>query len=446
MDARPPFRPSRRRFLRGAGAALALPWLETLDAPFREPGAAPGPLRHVFVFLPNGIHMADWTPSRGARLGSLPYILEPLEELKRDLTVVSGLALEGGFAQGDGAGDHARSAASYLTCAHPRKTGGADILNGESIDQALAGEIGQGTLFRSLELGLERGRAAGSCDSGYSCAYSNNISWRTPTQPVAKETDPREVFRRLFGDPDAAADRAHEARERRRRRSVIDFVLDDMKTLSRSLSRRDREKIEEYTTALRELELRLSRMDDAGRDVAPPAALGAKGGGYRERLDLMYELLALALEADLTRVATFMTGNAGSNRGYPELGIAEGHHDISHHGKDPANYDKLRRINRFHLEAFARFAKRLATVEEGGRRLLDDAVLMIGAGLSDGNRHYHADLPIALVGRGGKLLRGGRHLEVRDRTPAGELYLAMLRNAGSSRKSFGDGERPLGGL
>jgi uncharacterized protein DUF1552 len=435
---------SRRTFLRGSGAAMALPFLDAMQPALAARAKAVS--RHVFVFLPNGIHMPDWTPKTKGALKTLPHILEPLDGVKRDLTVISRLALEGGFAQGDGAGDHARAAASYLTAAHPKKTGGADIHNGVSVDQLLAESSAEATLYRSLELGLERGRAAGNCDSGYSCAYSNNVAWRSPTTPVAKETDPREVFRRLYGDPAQARDRAAEAERRRRRLSLLDFVLDDMKSLRGKVGRRDREKLDEYFTGLREVEVRLDKLGRQGDVASPPTELLESAGNYGERLDLMYRLMALALEADLTRVMTFMTGNAGSNRSYRELGIAEGHHDISHHGKDPANYARLRKINRFHLEAFGRFAARLAAVESDEGRLLDGATLMIGSGISDGNRHFHADLPIALVGRGAGLLRGGRHVVAKKRTPAASLYLAMLRQAGIRAKSFGDADKPLSGL
>lgn len=428
---------SRRTVLRGLGAALALPWLDAM-APAR--GRLPAsPRRALFVFLPNGVKMDEWRPTASGQGMDLPYLLAPLSPVRERLTVWSGLAIDGGFAHGDGAGDHARAAASFLTCAHPRKTGGADLHAGVSVDQVLAAAIGSATPFPSLELGLERGAAAGICDSGYSCAYSNNISWRAPATPVAKETEPRAVFARLFGDPDAALDGAGRRDRRAALASVLDAVLGDVASLRRDLGAADRRKLDEYLTAVRELEQRTER--EAAADVeaaAVPADVLQRGDTFPERLDAMYELLALALATDRTRVATLMLGNAGSNRSYRFLDVPQGHHDLSHHGGDAQKLAGIRAIDRFHVEHFAAFLQRLQAQRDGDGDLLGQSMVVFASGIGDGDRHNHDDLPVLLAGGGGGAVRGDRHEVVPRRTPMANLYLAVLRAMGVAAESFAD--------
>lgn len=422
---------SRRTFLRGIGAAVALPYLDAMTPAFAAPPERIQ--RAVFVFVPNGIHMQDWTPGRKGRRYDLPRTLVPLKPLRDRVSVISRLDLDGARAHGDGPGDHARAAAAFLTCAHPVKTKGSDIANGVSVDQVIARAVGEQTRFSSLELGLERGRRAGSCDSGYACAYSNNVAWRTPSTPVAKETNPREVFRRLFGDPDDVHARAREEERRARRRSLLDATLEDAKRLRGKLGKRDRAKLDEYLDAVREVE---KRLQSGGPDQAVRVPKSFERGG--DRMQAMYDIMALALATDSTRVATFMLGNAGSNRSYPELDVADGHHDTSHHGKNPENYKKLQRINQHHIEAFAGFLTTLAAHDDDGHDLLSQTAVLYGSGISDGNRHHHGDLPILLAGECGGKLRTGAHVVAKERTPLANLYLRLLRGMGLQEPSFGD--------
>ncbi|MCA8944544.1 MAG: DUF1552 domain-containing protein [Planctomycetes bacterium] len=423
---------SRRTFLRGSGALVALPWLDAMVPALAQPAT---PRRCMFLYAPNGKTMEDWRPKETGARFDLPHLLEPLAKHRRRMLVLTGLDLDGGSAHGDGPGDHARAAASFLTTAHPRKTGGADIHNGISIDQAIAQKIGDQTRFPSLELGLERGRPAGVCDSGYACAYTNNISWSSPSTPVAKETNPREVFRRLFGD---AASRARMAKDNERRRSVLDTVLEDTKTLARRLSRTDRARIDEYLDAVRSVEKRLAQSaDESAQDVPMPVGLD-EGGGHEQRVGLMYELCALALQTDTTRVITLMLGNAGSNLSYRFLDVPEGHHSLSHHRNDPAKIDKIRKINRWHTEQLAKFVDRLASIDTGDGDLLDASLVLYGSGLADGNAHRHADLPILLLGRGGGDFKSGQHVRSKKHTPLGNLYVSIMQSMGLRTTSFGD--------
>lgn len=424
---------------------MALPWLDAMWPVRRR--LAPPPVRCAFVFAPNGMKMDEWTPSTTGRGFELPATLAALAPHRDAVLVLSGLALDGGRAHGDGPGDHARAAASYLTCAHPRKTGGADLHNGVSVDQVLAAEVGAATRFPSLELGMERGRSAGVCDSGYSCAYSNNVSWRTPTTPVAKETDPRAVFARLFGDPDRLVGAERQAIDERRKRSVLDAVLEDARALRRELGRGDRAKLDEYLTAVEELEQRIERVDQAPTGVAVPDELRGGKRDFGARLDAMYALIELALRTDSTRTVTLMLGNAGSNRSYPELGVAEGHHTLSHHGGDPEKHGQVAKINRFHVERFAGLLERLSRAADGTGSLLDSSLIVYGSGLADGNRHAHHDLPILLAGRGGGAVRPGAHVAYETGTPLANLYLTILHAAGVRHDAFGDstGLLPLPG-
>ena len=431
----------RRAFLRGLGASLALPWLGAM-VPALDRGIGEGaqPRRAVFVFHPNGKKMDEWTPPSHGALGELPWLLEPLAPHRRQVTVVSGLALDGARAHGDGPGDHARAAAAFLTGAHPKKTGGSDIRIGVSVDQMIASKIGSETRFPSLELGCEGGRQAGICDSGYACAYVSNISWRTESLPMVKEVDPRQVFTRLFGDPDHLESAADREQRRKQRLGILDAAMDDARTLKIHLGPGDRRKLEEYLDAVRELEQRLERTEPEAAEVELPEGLsgGKAPRGFSEQVDLMYELIALALQADLTRTVTLMLGNAGSNRSYRFLDVPEGHHDLSHHGKDEHKLAQLRKVNRFHVERFAGFLARLSGIREGGGNLLDASMIVYGSGIGDGNAHNHDRLPVLLAGGGGGTLRGGRHLVMSEETPLANLHLALLDRLNVRVPAFGD--------
>lgn len=433
----------RRTFLRGAaGVSLALPWLEAMQ-PALSPAAKP-PKRAVFIFSPNGMKMDAWTPKPGAR--KLPLLLEPLEPFKKQLAVHTGLTLDGGRAHGDGPGDHARASASFLTGAHPKKTGGSDIENGVSVDQVLANALEGATPFPSLELGMEGGRPAGVCDSGYSCAYSNNISWKSASTPVTKEVDPLALFSRMFGAPGDLQNPKERAKRRARLRSILDATAEDLKALRRRVGESDRAKLEEYATAVRELEARMERAKEQEAQSVPlPEGLtgGRHSLSFEERLPVMYELIDLALRTDQTRVVTFMLGNAGSNRSYRWLDVPEGHHSLSHHRNVKDNLEKIERINRWHMEQFARFIARLNAPAEGDRPLLEEATVLLGSGLSDGNRHNHEDLPILTVGDLGGTLGTGRHWVHKKETPLCQLHLAILRGFGVREAAFGDADAAL---
>lgn len=445
---------SRRTFLRGAGAAVALPFLDAMTpalAGIRGGSSAPAlPLRTVFLFTPNGQKIDDWKPKETGLGFALPPILEPLRELKSDFSILSGLALHGAEAQGDGPGDHARSSAAFLTGAHPKKTGGSDIQNGVSIDQLIASRIGKETLLASLELGAEGGKLAGVCDSGYSCAYVNSISWRTPTQPLPKETNPRAVFSRLFGDIDQLENQAEEARKRRVRRSILDYVAEDAKRVKSTLGAQDRAKLDEYLTAVKELDERLRKSETSGKNVVAPKDLFAKKkadeDGYAERLRQMFDLIAVALEADMVRTVTFSLANDGSNRSYPNLGIADGHHDLSHHGKNPEKLAAVKKINIFMAGELARFLTTLKAKKSGDASLLDRTIVVYGSGISDGDRHNHDDLPILLAGGDAAKFRHGKHLAFKGKTPLTNLYLTILQRLGFSDQAFSDSKEPLAGL
>jgi hypothetical protein len=429
---------------------MALPLLEAMrPGPLlaRSADRPDVPLRMAFLYVPNGVHMPDWTPSSAGAVFELPTILEPLRAVKDDLLVLSGLTLNPARALGDGGGDHARAMASFLTGCHPRKTEGADLRAGISVDQLAARAIGRSTRFPSLELGCEGGKNAGDCDHGYSCAYQSNLSWASESTPVAKEINPRLVFDRLFGKPGGGGAGMDPARADRRRKSILDFVAEDAARLKGLLGASDRHKLDEYLTGVRELERRISRAGpvvDLGQ-AKYPRPLGIPAD-YQEHVRLMADLLALALQCDLSRVATFVLANDGSNRSYPALEVPEGHHDLSHHGGDGAKQERIRRINRFQIEQFAYLLQRLNSVAEGPVTLLDHCMIVYGSDISDGNAHSHDDLPILLAGKGKGTIKTGRHLRYPKETPLTNLYVSMLDRLGINIRGFGDSTGRLAGL
>jgi hypothetical protein len=437
----------RRTFLRGAGAAIALPWLESLPGVPGGAGPPARPTRALFVFSPNGKHMPDWTPGQTGSSFVLPHILEPLAAHQSKLLVLTGLALDTALAHGDGPGDHARGAVTFLTCVHPFKTGGANIRAGVSVDQVIAAKIGSETRFPSLELGCESGKSAGDCDSGYSCAYTNNVSWRRPQTPSTRESSPEAAFRRLFGGGDRHESREAAESRSRARGSVLDAVLADAKSLEARLGAQDRRKLDDYLAAVREVEARI-QMAAAG-SVALPA--GAKPpehapDDYPAIVRAMYDLVLLAFRADLTRVATLMLGNGGSNRPYRFLDVPEGHHNLSHHGRDPEKIEKIRKINRWQVENFARFLDGMAAATDGDAPLLDRALVVYGCGISDGDRHNHDDLPILVAGGANGAVRPGRHVRYPANTPLANLHLSILDRMNVRASSFGDSTGRLNDL
>ena len=396
----------------------------------------------AFLYVPNGMHMPHWKP-RGPddRKFELPEIFQPIKRHRENMNVISGLSLEGAFAHGDGGGDHARSVASFLTGAHPRKTHGSNIRNGESVDQVAAEKIGQLTKLPSLELGTEPSSPAGRCDSGYSCLYTSNISWRTPTSPMAKEVDPESVFTRMFGSSNHYENKIMAGRRATSRRSILDYVLNEAKQLNHKLSQNDRRKLDEYLYAVRDIERRIESTEKLGKteddipDFPRPAGVPAE---YGEHIKLMFDMMTLAFQTDSTRVISFMFANAGSNRSYRNLGISDGHHNISHHGGAYGKQKQIAKINKYHASLLGHLLDRLSAIKEGDGSLLDNCMVMYGSGIADGNSHNHKDLPIALFGSGGGSIDTGRHIQVRSGTPLTNLYCSMLDRVGAGVEKFSD--------
>jgi hypothetical protein len=444
---------SRRTVLRGLGACMALPLLESMMPLYSVAGstaakaASEMPLRMAFIYVPNGLNMQAWTPATTGADFALTPTLAPLQEVKDHITILSGLAQRKAFANGDGPGDHARAQATFLTGCQAKKTGGADIKIGVSVDQVAADAIGKETRFASLEIGCEEIRSSGACDSGYSCAYSNNLSWRTESTPVAKEINPRLVFERLFGIKDKGETDESRFRRERYNKSILDFVNEDAQTLKNRLGANDQRKLEEYLDGVREIELRLTRaqptVDIGDTKIVRPTGIPHN---YEEHIRLMADILALAFKTDLTRVSTFVFANDGSNREYGLIGVPEGHHDTSHHGGDKKKLEKIQKINMFHTTQLAYFLGKLKDTQEGDGNLLDNCMIVYGAGIGDGNRHNHDDLPILLAGKGKGTIKSGRHLRYERNTPLSNLYLSMLDRIDAEADAFGDSTGPLTGL
>ena len=440
----------RRMFLRGLGTSVALPLLDAMTPAFAAPAAANAkvrsnaPCRMAFAYVPNGIIMQGWTPAAEGAQFELPRIMASLEPFREHLLVMTGLSQKNGRALGDGPGDHARAAASYLTGVHPRKTAGADIKNGISVDQVAAQAIGGKTKFPSIELGCEHGRQVGNCDSGYSCAYSNSVSWRSETTPMPPEVNPRLVFERLFGSGDSEESLAARAKRSRYNKSILDFVEEDTRRLRGQLGPTDRRKMDEYLTAVREIEQRIEASERIAKDTAPP--IDRPHGvpvDYGEHLRLMFELQVVAFQTDLTRVATFMLAREGSNQPYRPIGVSEGHHGLTHHRGNAEWIEKITKINTFHLEQFAWFIGRLKSIQDGDGTLLDHSMVVYGSGIADGNRHTHHDLPVLLVGRGCGSVHTGRHMRYPSETPMNNLFLAMLERVGVKMETLGDSNAVL---
>jgi hypothetical protein len=432
----------RRTFLKGMGTAIALPMLDAMTpalAATREANVTAAPVRLAFVYVPNGIVMKDWTPKATGKDFEFTRILKPLEAFREDLFVLSGLDDHNGNALGDGAGDHARAGAAILTGVHCKKTAGADIQNGISADQVAASVIGAKSRFPSIELGCEDSRTVGNCDSGYSCAYTNSVSWRSTTTPMPPEVNPRMAFERLFGTADYSLDAPTRARRARYRKSILDMVRDDTEKLNKSLGQTDRRKIDEYLYAVREIEKRIESAEKDDHEVKPtmekPAGIPIT---FPEYAKLMFDLQVVAFQADLTRVSTLMVGREGSMRVYPEIEVPDPHHPLTHHRNNPEWIEKVARINCLHAEVFAYFLEKLKATKEAGGTLLDHSMIVYVSGLSDGNRHSHEDLPVLLAGRGDGSLKPGRHIAYKKGTPMTNLYLTLLDRMGVQPERLGD--------
>lgn len=435
---------SRRTLLRGLGASLALPALDAMVPALARGAGQTQPLRLAFVYVPNGIIMQHWTPVAEGRGFALPAAMEPVSAYREQLLVLSGLSQKNGRALGDGPGDHARAAASFLTGFHPKKTEGSDIHNGVSVDQVAAAAIGQATRFPSLEYGLEGGGLVGNCDSGYSCAYTNSIAWSGPRTPLPPELNPRAAFERLFGDGELH-DRATRLKLARQDRSLLDSVLEDAGQLRRGLGSTDQLKLDEYLSSVRAIERRvrtaeqqdLEKKNDASRDPTLPKPAGVPTT-FEEYARLMFDLMAVAFQTDSTRVATFLMGREGSNRTYRSIGVPEAHHGISHHMGSAEKIEKLAKINRLHVELFGSFLAKMQSIPDGDGTLLDHTLVVYGSGLSDGNAHSHVDLPVLLAGGANGAFRMGRHVRYQAETPLNNLFLSVLEAAGVREEALGD--------
>lgn len=420
---------------------MALPLLETmLPLNALAVSAKKMPVRMAYMFVPNGVNMQHWTPTSEGAGYTLPDTLQPLAELRKHFNVLTGLAQDNASAGPDGPGDHARSTAVWLTGVRVKKTAGSDIRNGISADQVAAQRIGSATKFASLELGCERGGQSGDCDSGYSCAYSSSISWRSESTPAAKEVNPRLVFERLFGSGDTQEDAASRYRRSVLKQSVLDFVMEDASSLRNRLGNRDQKKLDEYLSSVREIEERLVKFEQSDKVIALSGVAKPTGipTDFGEHIRLVGDMMVLAFQADLTRVATFMFANDGSNRPYRMIGVNEGHHDISHHGGEADKLEKKRKIDLFHVEQLAYILKRMQSIDEVDGSLLDHSMVVYGAGISDGNRHNHDDLPILFAGNGGGRVKTGRHIRYAPHTPMNNLFLSMLDNVGVPIETLGN--------
>jgi len=432
----------RRAFLRGLGTAVALPFLDAMVPAFGAPArnAVKPVTRMAFLYVPNGIIMKDWTPATEGVGFVFPRTLQPIEQYRDNLLVLSNLDHHNGQSLGDGAGDHARAGATWLTGVHPRKTQGADIQAGISADQIAANEIGRETALPSLQLGLDDGRMVGNCDSGYSCAYSNTISWSSPTAPLPLETNPRALFERLFGDGDTT-DPAVKAREARLDRSILDFVSADASRLSLDLGTRDRRKLGEYLDSVREIELRIQKAEKQQESDNLIPSINRPSGvppTFEEHVQLMFDLMTVAFQADQTRIITFMIGREGSNRTYPAIGVPDAHHGLSHHFNDASKIERLQKIDSHHIELFGYFLGKLQAAKDGEGNLLDHSMIVYGSSLSDGNRHLHDHLPTLFAGGGAGKIRGGRHIRYQPGTPMTNLFMSMLDGVGVHPERIGD--------
>jgi hypothetical protein len=439
----------RRLFLRGLGTTLALPFLDAMAPAFAAPrlGATKPVVRMGFLYVPNGIISAGWSPVGEGANFEFNSTMKSLAPFREHTLVLSGLAQIQGRSYGDGAGDHARAGASWLTGVHPKKTEGADLRAGISADQVAARALGQITQFGSLELGVEAPSLAGGCDSGYSCAYTNTISWRNPTSPNPVEVNPRVVFERLFGDGDSTDQKSRLA-QMQEQSSILDFVKGGVDRLETKLGSGDRRKLTEYLDAIRDIERRIQKAEQQSASMPLPAMdrPAAAPEEFVDHAHLMMDLMVIAYQSDLTRVITMMLAREGSNRSYREIGVDDGHHNCTHHQNDPVKIAKTAKINTHHVDQLAYLVNKMKNTPDGDGTLLDHSMLLYGSSLSDGNKHTHVDLPVALVGGAGGTLKGGRHLRYPENTPLNNLLLSMLDKSGVRTETLGDSTGELAHL
>ena len=425
----------RRTVLRGLGAALALPVLDAMmpAASALARTAAASPRRLGYVYIPMGMNPVAWTPTEVGQLTTLSTSLSPLTPHLDDVTVVTNLEIN----EAHTTGNHASANSSFLTCVKPKRTEGSDFVNGTSADQIAAKAIGGDTPLPSLELGTDLIAQVGNCDNGYACVYMNSLSWASPTAPNPTESDPRLVFERLFGDGGTPEQRQAELKTNK---SILDWVLEDMASLQQRLGTSDRNRVSEYLDTVREVERRIQRAeqsvaDSPASDLTRPTSVPEV---WEEHVKLMYDLQVLALRADLTRVITFQMAREASTRTYPQIGVPEPHHPVSHHTDDPEKLAKLAKINQYHVSLFAYLVEQLKTTEDGDGTLLDHTTYLLGSGLGNPNVHNHSNLPIVVAGGAGSSMSGGRHVKYDELTPMANLHLTLLDDVGVHVDDFAD--------
>jgi hypothetical protein len=424
----------RRTFLRGMGATVALPLLDamipSMTALARTPAA---PVRRLgFVYMPMGCDLPRWTPPGDGRLAELSPSLQSLAPVVDQLTVISNLELKNAYP-----GTHATSNAAFLSAAKAKWTESTDYYLGTTVDQIAAKEIGQQTLLPSLELSMDLLQTIGQCDNGYACVYQNNLSWSSPTTPLPAEAHPRVVFERLFGEGGSAADRRAALQ---RRASLLDWVRDDLARLQHTLGPEDRTRVNQYLDTVREVERRIQKAE-AQTQEAPLPDLDRPAGvpaAYADHARVMFDLQALALQGDVTRVITFQLARETSNRTYPEIGVPDPHHPLTHHGNDPEKIAKMAKINAFHVSLFAYFLEKLKAMPEGDGSLLDHVLYLYGSGMGNPNVHDHVNLPVLVAGGGAGGVKGGRHIKYAEPTPLANLHLTLLERAGVRMEAFAD--------
>jgi hypothetical protein len=430
---------SRRTVLRGLGTAVALPLMDAM-LPAARAAQARRPKRLATFYTPNGMIMQSFTPAQAGRELVLPATLEPLAPFRSKLTVITGLAHYQASALGDGPGGHGRACPAFLTGTHARRTEGSDLQAGISMDQIVANHVGRETPLASLELGIDPPSLLGSCDIGYSCTYTNTLSWRSPTVALPVTVNPRDVFERLFGDGDALDERSRQT-QMKRRASILDFVREDAARLSQRLGANDRRKMDEYLDSVRDIEGRIQKMN---RSVSVNAEGVPRPSGipdsFDEHVRMMIDLQVLAMQADITRVTTFMIGRELCNRTYPEIGVPDAHHMLSHHAGDPEKIAKIVLINRLHMKYLAYYLERMKSTRDAEATLLDGTLVLAGSSFGDPNEHDHMDLPVLIAGGG---MRGDRHLVVPKHTPMSNLMLSMIHAFGIPQETMGDSTGPL---
>ncbi len=427
---------SRRTFLRGVGTLVALPLLDAMIpamTALAQTPAAPQRLRRLgYVYMPMGCDRTRWTPPGGDRLDELSSSLAPLAPVKQHVTVISNLELRNAYP-----GTHATSNSAFMSAARARLTESADYYLGTTADQIAARQIGRGTQLPSLELSMDLLSIAGQCDNGYACVYQNNLSWSSPTTPLPSEAHPRIVFERLFGDGATTAERRASLRSRA---SLLDSVMEEFTALNNQLGPADRARVAQYLDTIREVERRIQRAEANARgnplpDLDRPVGVPSS---YADHARLMFDLQVLAYQGDVTRVITFQLARETSNRTYPEIGVPDPHHPLTHHGNDPAKIEKVARINRFHISLFAEYLAKLRATPEGDGTLLDHSLVLYGSGMGNPNLHDHDNLPILVAGGAAGRMRGGRHLRCAQPTPLANLHLTLLDKVGVRLDSFAD--------